>query len=312
MNARRGTLRYWLNLIGFSVIAVVVGYLAYVYLGVTYFMARGYTHPKRLEVCCSTPADRGFAYENVSLETKDGLTIKGWFIPPQNRAVVILVHSMAANRLGTMEHAVMLAEHGYGVMMIDMRVHGESEGDLLTFGGDEYLDVSAAVDYLQTRSDVDQNRIGILGLSLGASESILSAARDERIKAVVADAPGATVFKDWPEPETVYDSLYVPFDHMFFYYLHRFDRVPEPLAILDAVARISPRPLFLIGGTSNGSTLEQRSVTQFFEAAGEPKQMWIFPDTPHIGGLKIHPEEYARKVIEFFDRYLLEGIDTPR
>jgi hypothetical protein len=52
--------------------------------------------------------------------------------------------------------------------------------------------------------------------------------------------------------------------------------------------------------------LEQRAVAQFFAAAGEPKQMWILPNTPHISGLQTHPQEYEQKVIEFFDTYLLK------
>ena len=305
MNARRGTPRYWINLIGFSLIAVIVGYFVYVYIGVTYIMARGYTHPQRLAVCCTDPAMQGYAYEDVSIQTRDGITIRGWYIPSQNRAAVVLIHPMASNRLGVLDHALMFVRHGYGAMMIDLRMHGESGGELLTFGGDEYLDVSAAVDYLQARPEVDADKIGAMGMSLGANTSILSAARDERIAAVAADAPGATVFKDWPKPETPYDSLYVPFDIMFFFYLHRVDGVSQPLSVLDAVGQISPRPVFLIGGMSDGSTLERRAVSHFFAAAGEPKQMWILPETPHISGLQTRPQEYEEKVIAFFNLYLL-------
>jgi pimeloyl-ACP methyl ester carboxylesterase len=305
MNAPRGSRRYWLNLIGFTLVMIVVGYFAYVYLGVSYFMAKGFTQPKRLAVCCFTPADMGYAYEDVELTTQDGVTIRGWYIPSQNRAAVILIHPMASNRLGTMDHAQMFARHGYGALMIDLRVHGESGGDLLTFGGDEYLDVSAAVDYLQTRPDLDPQRIGVMGLSLGASAAVLSGARDSRLAAVAADAPGATVFKDWAQPESFGDALYVPFDLMFFFYLHRVDGVSNPLSITDAAAQISPRPLLLIGGMSGGSALEKRSVEQYFAAANEPKQKLILSNTPHIGGLSTHPQEYEETVIRFFDSWLL-------
>jgi len=305
MNAPRGTLRYWLNLIGFTLVASIIGYFAYVYIGVSYFMARGYTHPQRMALCCGVPTDWGVPYEDVALETDDGLVIRGWYLPSQNNSAVILLHSVAANRLGTRELALMIARHGYGVLMIDLRAHGESEGDLLTFGGDEYLDVSAGVDYLQARREVDAERIGVMGLSLGASVSILSAAQDTRLAAVVADAPGAVVFKDWPKPDTFYEALYVPFDMMFFFYLHRIDRVSEPLAILDAVGMISPRPLFLLEEPSGRSTLGPRSLNQFYTAAKEPKQMWIIPNTKHINGLSTHPQEYEEKVIGFFNRYLL-------
>ena len=305
MKAPRGSRRYWLNLLGFLLLAGIVGYFAAVYFGASYYLARGYTQPVRAPVCCTDPAQMGYDYEDVSFTTGDGLTIRGWYIPSRNRAAVILLHPMASNRLGTLRHAPLFARQGYGVLMIDVRAHGESDGDRLTFGGDEYLDVSAAVDNLQARPEVDAQKIGVMGLSLGANFSILSAARDERIAAVVADAPGATVFADWPRPETAGDLLYVPFDLMFFFYLHRIDGVSSPLSIADAVGQISPRPLLLIGGTAGGETLEQRSVSQFFAAAGEPKQMWILPDTAHISGLQTHPQAYEERVVQFFDAYLM-------
>jgi len=305
MKARRGTSRYWFNLIGFALITSVVGYFVYAYLGMSYFMAKGYTHPKRMPLCCENPSDWGFDYEDVNLKTKDGIGIRGWYIPSQNEAAVILLHSIASNRLGTKDLAIMFASHGYGVLMIDLRTHGESEGDILTYGGDEFQDVSAGVDFLQARPEVAPDKIGSMGLSLGASTSILSAARDERLAAVVADAPGAVVYKDWPKPDSIHDSLYVPFDIMFFYYLHRIDGVSKPLSILDAVGQIAPRSLFLIGGTIDGSTLEQHSVSQFFAAANDPKEIWIIPNTEHINGLNTHPQVYEAKVIGFFDRYLL-------
>jgi uncharacterized protein len=299
MNAPRGSLRYWFNLIGFSLVMVVVGYFAFTYLGRSYFMAKGFTQPQRMPLCCKTPADKGLDYEDVEFTTEDGVAIRGWYIPSKNRAAVILLHPMASNRLGTMDHALMFAKHGYGVLMIDLRMHGESGGDLLTFGGDEYLDVSAAVDYLQAFPDLDPERIGVMGFSLGASASVLSGARDNRLAAVAADAPGATVFQDWPKPKTAYESLYVPFDIMFFYYLHRVDGVIDPLSITDAAARISPRPLLLISS-------EERAIEPFFAAANEPKQKLILPNTPHISGLRTHPQEYEETVISFFDTWLLE------
>lgn len=126
MNAPRFSRRYWFNLIGFSLVAIVVGYFAYVYLGVSYFMAKGFTEPRRMEVCRVTPADKGLAYEDVEFTTEDGITIHGWYIPSENHAAVILLHSMASNRMGTMDHALMFARHGYSMLMIDLRAHGES------------------------------------------------------------------------------------------------------------------------------------------------------------------------------------------
>jgi len=307
VRAPRGTRRYWINLAVFTLAAAVAGYCAYAYFGVSYFMARGFTYPRRLPVCCATPADMGYPYEDASFVTQDGVTIRGWWLPSQNGAAVIVLHPMASNRLGALAHAKLLAQHGYGSLVIDLRAHGESGGERLTFGGSEYLDVRGAVDYLLGRPEVDPGRIGVLGLSLGANFGILAAAHDDRIAAVVADAPGATVFRDWPRPASVSDALYVPFDLMFFFYLRRFGGVAEPVAIRDAIAQIAPRPILLMGGATPGSTLEQRSVAQFFAAASDPKEMWIIPNTQHLAGLQTQPAEYGARVIDFFDRYLSTG-----
>jgi len=93
---------------------------------------------------------------------------------------------------------------------------------------------------------------------------------------------------------------------MFFFYLHRVDGVSAPLSITEAVGQISPRPLLLIGGMSGDSTLEMRSVEQFFAATHEPKQKLILSNTPHISGLATHPQEYEDTVIQFFNTWLLE------
>jgi pimeloyl-ACP methyl ester carboxylesterase len=304
VRAPRGTRRYWINLAVFTLAAAVAGYFAYAYFGVSYFMARGFTYPQRLSVCCSTPADMGYPYEDVSFVTRDGVTIRGWWIPSQNRAAVIVLHPMASNRLGALDHARLLAQHGFGSLLIDLRAHGESGGERLTFGGSEYLDVSGAVDYLQARTEVESGRIGVLGLSLGANFAILGAAHDDRIAAIVADAPGATVFRDWPRPVSVSDAIYVPFDLMFFFYLRRLGGVAEPVSIRGAVSKLAPRPIFLVGGDTPGSTREQRSITQFFAAASDPKEMWIIPNTQHIAGLQTRPDEYEARVTGFFDHYL--------
>jgi alpha/beta superfamily hydrolase len=73
----------------------------------------------------------------------------------------------AGGRSGQQEHVRILARHGYGVLIFDPRGTGESEGDPYRWGGER--DVKAALNYLRGRPDVDPQRIGGLGLSLGAS-----------------------------------------------------------------------------------------------------------------------------------------------
>jgi hypothetical protein len=81
------------------------------------------------------PIDSVFSvpHEDVSFETSDGLTIRGWYAPSRNGAAIVLVHGSGSNRLGPRKHARLLAEHGYGVLLYDARGLGESDGDPLGF-----------------------------------------------------------------------------------------------------------------------------------------------------------------------------------
>ncbi len=46
---------------------------------------------------------------------------------------------------------------------------------------------------------------------------------------------------------------------------------------------------------------------KYYAAAGQPKQLWKVPGADHTGGLKAQPAEYERRVVDFYDRALLDG-----
>lgn len=96
---------YWLKLAAAAGIAGLVLY----FQGAIYLLAR----PARAAVCCLTPADSGFAYEDVTLTASDGVSLAGWYIPSQNGAAVILLHGYGGSRLGTWFQAQTLAAAGY-------------------------------------------------------------------------------------------------------------------------------------------------------------------------------------------------------
>ena len=268
------------------------------YVGYPYFLSRGFAHPTRQPLSEVTPADLDLEYEAVSFETADGLTLHGWYIPSHNGAAIMLYHPIASNRIGTIFHAGMLASHGYGVLMMDIRAHGESEGDVMPYGGPEAEDALAATDFLQSRDDVDPDRIGAMGLSLGTHLAILGAARSQAIQAVVVDGPGSTTFEDWPPARSFGEYTWVPYDLVFYAFLPMHTRVKNPVSLLDSIPQIAPRSIFFIDGEPG------RAATHFYQVAGDPKSMWIIPGGGHIDGITVNPQEYEQRVIAFFDAAL--------
>ena len=139
----------------------------------------------------------GAAYEDVSFTTSDGLELQGWYVPSKNGAAVIAF----PGRSGPRAHTRMLASHGYGVLLFDRRGEGMSDGDsnLLGWGADK--DILAAVEYLQSRPDVDPDRIGGIGLSVGGELMLQAAAESDELAAVVSEGAGSRMFSEMMEDQ---------------------------------------------------------------------------------------------------------------
>lgn len=118
----------------------------------------------------SMALEDGQSIQRVHLQTIDNLTLTGWYIPPKNGAVIILQHGYRANSSEMLPIGLMLAKHGYGVLLFDFRGHGKSEGNTVTLGLNEIQDTDAAVSFLLEQPEL--NKIGLIGNSMGGATGI--------------------------------------------------------------------------------------------------------------------------------------------
>ena len=165
--------------------ALVAAFLVLFPVSISYVV----THVSRAEV---PTADLGAPYEDVEFTTSDGLRLKGWYIASRNGAAVISFPGRAASQ----KRAKMLARHGYGVLVFDRRGEGESEGDPNLFGWQGERDIHAAVAFLQHRPDVDPDRIGGIGLSVGGEMMIEAAAESTALRAIVSEGGSSRSVRD--------------------------------------------------------------------------------------------------------------------
>jgi pimeloyl-ACP methyl ester carboxylesterase len=290
--------RYYCNLLAFAILALLVA----LYFGLPLWEANRRMHPARFPIGSVSPADLGLSYTDVTLVTRDGLTLRGWYVPSSNGAAVVLVHAFNGNRTGTLYHAELLASHGYGVLLYDTRAQGESEGGLYAWGWDAHWDVIAALDYLGHRPEVDPERIGVLGLSAGAAIALRAAAETDEVAAVVAEGCGWPTLEDWRIEAEPFDVIWVPGTWVMYKSVEVVTGVRNPMPIRQAVSRIAPRPILLIAAG------EDRVTNQgYFDAAGEGKVLWDRDEPGHIDALFTHPGEYERRVVGFLDLALLQG-----
>ena len=291
-----GCLVYWLKLGGFALFALYVGYFV--------LAVESSVRPAPSEICCQTPADAGFDYETVHFTAEDGVTLAGWYIPSQNGAAVILLHGYDGNRLGMLEHSNFLARHGYGVLLYDLRGHGESGGNERAVGWPDVQDVAAAITFLTGQPDVKANQIGILGFSLGGQVAIRAASELENIQAVVSDGTAMVDNRDSPQPMNLVEGIFYVGNYIFYKGTALRSGIHAPASIRETIGDIVPRPILLIACGSTDS-IERRINEAYFEMAQEPKLFWAIPETGHGGGLRARPEEYEERVVTFFDEALL-------
>jgi uncharacterized protein len=240
------------------------------------------------------PVTLGTAYEDVSFATGDGLRLVGWYVPSKNGAVVISF----PGRKGPQKPARMLARHGYGVLLFDRRGEGESEGDPNLLGWEGTRDLEAAVAYLKTRPEVDEDRIGGLGLSVGGEMMLQEAAETDGIKAVVSEGAGVRSLR---EAVHVDGAEKVAFSWLFGVNTIGtavFTSNLPPRSLTDLSAEITEPVLFIHATPGGGGEM---LTEKYYEAAKGPKEYWAAPGG-HTGAIDAAPEEYERRVVGFFDR----------
>ena len=287
-------------------VAALLVLVLFFYTVASLFMARGVTEAERNEQEDS-PSNYGLAWEDVEfLPRDDTLRLSGWYFQGEPDAPhLIFVHGLSSVRSGdgAVEMAALMVELGYGVLLFDLRGHGDSGGDQVSGGYYERRDVWGAYDYLVGQRGVADDRIGLVGFSMGAATAIMAAAVEPGIRAVVADSPYADV-SDLIAQETA-------------------RRTPFPEWILPVFAPMIKLMAELIYGIDIGSMSPEKAVTMLSypvlvihgeaderipvdhgvrvaEAGADGTVLWRVADTEHVDAFKNHSEEYVSRVDDYF------------
>jgi len=254
------------------------------------------------------PHAAGIPVREVHFRASDGVALAGWLaIASPDAPTVILVHGFKGNRLAMLPWARYLFAAGYNILLYDSRGCGESAGWSIGVGATEPADVIGATRYLQALPTLHNNRFAALGVSLGAGEVILAAAREPSLRAVIADSP-------WADERPQLDRMSsLPLGPI------ALPLLPYEPALVDALvgarledARpaavagdIAPRALLIITSADDGNTTTAPAdQARIYAAAGQPRQQWIAPSGGHAGALAAHPADYQARTLAFLAQYL--------
>lgn len=279
--------------------------LTVVLLAVGWVASERAIHPKAAHYAQGAPDFPELRPQDIAFESRTHTKIAAEFFPGARRAVIVLSHGYGDNKVQMLPYADFLHKRGFSILTYDMRNRGESGGDAVTLGALERADLMSAVDYLMSRPDVDHDRIGALGVSLGGSTTLLATADDPRIKAAVDDSG----FSDAPRVIEASFEHFIglppfPFAPIALQFVHLRTGVdPNRIRPMDVIAKISPRPLLIVHCMED-KVVPPDNSDRNFAAAGEPKQFWRIPTGGHIDGIRVAREEYRRRVGDFFEQNL--------
>jgi dienelactone hydrolase len=250
-----------------------------------------------------SPASLGLRYETVSFPTTDGVSLAAWWVPPTNGAALVLRHGAGSNRADTLDHAAVLARHGYGVLLLDARGHGGSGGRAMDFGWYGDADLDAGVTFLRSRAEVRADRIGAVGLSMGGEEAVGAAGR---FRAVVAEGATNRVAADraWMARQFgLAGRLQTVVDRLTYGLTDLLTDASPPTPLRDAVAAAPDTPVLLV---TAGQVEDEALAAQDIRAASPATvTLWDVAGAGHTGGLAARPAEWERTVTDFLDRHLL-------
>jgi uncharacterized protein len=296
---------------GFAYFVIAAVALVVIYVGVSYAVYRRAFVPARpavLDDFTFTPFEFQADSEEVELVTADGINFGAWhFRQPGSPQTLIVSGGHKGQRADSLGISAALWRKGFNVILYSYRGMPGSDRAPITFGIKEVLELQAVIAFARKR--IPNARIGLLGYSMGAVVSLLGAAGEPGVEALVLDSPfsdlRAIIVENVRRAARLPGS---PFVWLAGVMLRARSgcRLSDcsPMAILSS---LEPRPLFFIHGGADDMTSMNHS-RRLYDAYRGPREIWIVQGAPHAGAYFADRPLYVERVAGFFARHL--GLDV--
>jgi uncharacterized protein len=248
-----------------------------------------------------------YTLESCSFKSYDNCPLSAILLHPENPngKVILICHGIRHDKRSGIRFVQYLLKDGYTLLLMDFRNHGESGGHITTYGYHEKEDLRAAVRFVRNQGLTGS--LGVLGASMGAAVALQAAAGFDEIRALVLDSPFASLEQIAFEQTIGVTRLpkfaiYLPVQLACWW-----SRYVEDFPVSEVSPLLSAQslkcPLFLIHGDADRKIGVHHS-RQIFETAPEPKELWICEGADHLGTYLKNPQEYQRRVLNFFRQHL--------
>lgn len=260
----------------------------------------------------ANPTQFGLSYEPVVFSSRDGVTLRGWFIPAgESRSTVIICPGHSGSMHSDLKDAPWFHEAGYNLFMFDWRGRGLSDGAVTSLGILERRDLLGAIDFLSER---DIERVGLMGFSMGGAVAMATSPMTEAVAVVVSDggfsrvqdvvAGGLVRQRGMPPAIARLASRPIIWAASL--------QLGVDITLIDPIrwADFFRAPLLMIHGQRD-PFVSPWAAYQLYHAAREPKELWMVPEAGHRDIQQLRQQEYRERVLGFFTRWLDGSVATP-
>jgi len=147
---------------------------------IKYSLDEGNPNAKNAKTFLFNPLSLNLEYEDFDVRTKDSLTLRGWYIPSEEEeaTTVLVLHDLNESKITCLDMIKPLHDRGFNVCIVDMRAHGNSDGETFTVGNPAVEDVRVILDSLYKRPETVH--VALFGIGTGAAIGIQLFTKDPR------------------------------------------------------------------------------------------------------------------------------------
>jgi len=252
-----------------------------------------------------TPADYGLNFEPVEFKSRDGIALRGWWIPAESSTrSIIFLHGYHGSKAPDLQYASFFHDQRFNMILFDFRGHGSSDGQMTSLGALERLDALAAVDLAARKGST---HIGLLGFSMGGRAAVLAGAESAQVDAIVCDCGPARIStsieldlmrRGVPQFLARGTAAFILFGASLRCRVNLFAYEP-----IRKAEELCGKPAFFMQG-SNDPHIRVNETLEMVRRAGENASLWLVEDASHRDISDIHPQEYRSRLVEFFESAL--------
>ena len=256
-----------------------------------------------------SPKDIDLPFENVSLSNSDGLTLRGWYLPPpegfaERAPAIAYGHGNTGDRREWLPVARAVHDAGFAQLLIDFTGRGESDGEVISMGYHESRDLRAALDALAARPEVDPLRLALGGRGMGAAAALFLAAEDARVKVLVLDSPFADLTEVVDRALAGYSTPLLIFRPLLLSVAGwRAHYVPDAVRPIDAVRKVKV-PMLLFHGDKD-AIVPFTDAQRFKSLSAGPLTLVTLTGLDHDSP---RPADYGERIAAF----LVQSMSAPR